>query len=595
MTGTMVHRGPDDDGYYLDDHAALGFRRLSIIDLGSGRQPITDENRCLYLVFNGEIYNFQQLRSALQGRGHCFRSRTDSEVIVHLYEEHGDRCLEHLRGMFAFALWDTRNRRLFLARDRFGIKPLYCTTVGDTLVFASEAKAVLAHPEVTARLNLEALPHYLTFQYFPDPGSAFKDIHRLRPAHCLTATAAGTETRQYWRLQFRPDPRPQLPLDEYINRADHLLREAVRLHMVSDVPRGCFLSSGVDSSTVVALFNRIEPVHTYSVGCAGGKYDELPQARETARLLGTRHREVTVDAAEFWENLPRILWSQDEPVADPAAIALYFVARLAATDLKVVLSGEGADEAFGGYDIYREPAAVAPLQRLPGPARTALASLYPRLPHGFRGRNYLRRGTTPLERRYFGNACIYAEEEKEKLLNDELFPGGWEPPWAVTAPYFRLSEKLDGTTRMQHLDFHTWLPGDILAKADRMTMAHSLELRVPFLDHHLVEFAATIPPRYKIRRGLTKFVLRRAAARYLPPEVCHRPKLGFPVPIAAWIRDSYAPSLRELFHSETARAYFNPQFLETLLEEHCRGAADHARKLWTAAIFLLWHRLYLEK
>jgi asparagine synthase (glutamine-hydrolysing) len=560
--------------------------------LQSGRQPFSNEDRRFYLVYNGEIYNYQQLRRELQAKGHRFRSQTDGEVIVHLYEDLGEDCVKKLRGMFSFALWDTLEKRLFLARDRFGIKPLYYARAGETLIFGSEVKALLKHPAVKAELNTAALPHYLTFQYFPDPETSFDQIYRLRPAHHLTLDHRGMRIQKYWHLQFSPD-RSRKP-QYFIEMADHLLKESVRLHMISDVPRGAFLSSGIDSSNIVALLNRIEDVNTYSVGCEGGKYDELPQARETAAFLGTRHKEVRVSAAEFWDNLPEILWYQDEPVADPAAVALYFVARMASEEVKVVLSGEGADEVFGGYDIYREPAAVAPLQSLPGPLKQLLRSASRTLPDGFKGKNYLRRATTPLEQRYFGNAFIFTEHEKKELLNRELFREGWDLPTAVTETYYRQSSRYDGTTRMQHLDFFTWMPGDILAKADRMTMAHSLELRVPYLDHILFEFAATIPPRYKIRQGMTKYVLRQAASKYLPEEVCRRPKLGFPVPIAAWIRDHYRPQLQDLFRSETAAAYFNPAVLEQMLERHCLGQADYGRKLWAVTIFLLWHRIYLE-
>ncbi len=595
MAGIIAYRGPTGSGYFYDDHAALGYRDPGPAGCDNNRQPFADEKGVLSLVYDGNIYNFRQLHCELQTQGRRSRARTDGQVIMTLYEEYGKKLLERLRGAFSLALWDAHARRLLLARDRFGQKPLYYTVQGDTLIFASEAKAVLAHPAVTTRLNLKALPHYFTFQYFPGPESAFQGLHRLRPACSLTFDATGTTLRQYWRLNFRPDPRPQA-LNAYITRADYLLRESMRLHLTGNTPAGCFLSGGVDSGTIAALFGRIEtgPPRTFSVGCAGGKYDELPLARETARLLGATHQEITIEAEEFWENLPQILWHQDEPVADPAAAALYFAARLAAAEVRVMLSGEGADEIFGGYDIYREPAAVAPLQYLPDPAKKLAALFHRRLPAGFRGRDYLRRGITPLEKRYFGNACICSEEEKTNILTPNLFPEGWEPPWTVTAPVYRLSKNLDHTSRMQHLDLHTWLPEDILAKADRMSMAHSLELRSPFMDHVLVEFAATIPPCYKIRRGLGKYVLRRVASRYLPSRVSFRPKLGFPVPIASWIRSSFMPSLRELYHSETAYTYLNPEALDLLLRAHCRGSANHARKLWTAAIFLLWHRLFFE-
>jgi len=353
MMLSMAHRGPDDEGSYCDEYAMLGFRRLSIIDRKTGNQPLVSEDSRYHLIFNGEIYNFQQLRRELQAKGHRFRTRTDAEVVVHLYEDLGVDCLHKLRGMFAFAIWDKIEKRLFLARDRFGIKPLYYTLSGEKFIFGSELKALLAHPSVEAEFNQAALPHYLTFQYFPDPDTAFKGLFRLRPAHCLVLDQKGLHLKKYWHLQFKPDYSQELP--HFIEMTDYLLQESVRLHMISDVPRGAFLSSGIDSSNIVALLNRIEIVNTYSVGCEGGKYDELPQARRTAAFLGTRHKEIKVGPKDFWDNLPMITWFQDEPVADPAAIALYFVAKLAASDVKVVLSGEGADEVFGGYDIYREP------------------------------------------------------------------------------------------------------------------------------------------------------------------------------------------------------------------------------------------------
>jgi asparagine synthase (glutamine-hydrolysing) len=592
MTMSMVHRGPDDEGYYLDGYAGLGYRRLSIIDLKSGQQPLSSEDGRYQLIFNGEIYNYQQLRRELQAKGHRFRTRTDAEVVVHLYEDSGSDCVRKLRGMFGLAIWDKAENRLFLARDRFGIKPLYYTATGDTFVFSSELKTLLQHPSVEAKLNTAALPHYLTFQYFPDPETAFENIYRLRPAHYLTLDRKGLNMNKYWHLQFKPDYSKKIA--HFIEMADYLLQESVRLHMVSDVPRGAFLSSGIDSSNIVALLNRMENVSTYTVGCAGGKHDELPQARKTAAFLGTRHREIRISANELWDCLPKIVWHQDEPVADPAAAALYFVARLAAEEVKVVLSGEGADEVFGGYDIYCEPKAVSPVQHLPQPLKQLLNIAAGKLPENTKGKNYLRRATTPLELRYFGNAFIFTESEKEGLLNRELYGEGWEDPTAVTEPYFKLSRRHDDTTRMQHLDFFTWMPGDILAKADRMTMAHSLELRVPYLDHILFEFAASIPPRYKLREGMTKYILRQASSKHLPEEICRRPKLGFPVPISAWIKDHYRPLLQELFQSKTAAIYFNPEKLQQMLQRHCAEKADYGRRLWTVTVFLLWHQRYLK-
>lgn len=592
MAAVLSHRGPDDSGFYHDLYANLGFKRLSIIDLHTVRQPLASEDGSIQLVLNGEIYNYRELRREMQEKGHRFRSRTDSEVVVHLYQEMGEDCLKKLRGMFSFAIWDTRAKKLFLARDRFGIKPLYYYCGKDLFLFASEAKALLEHSSISPQFNAKVLPHYLTFQYVPDPETAFAGICRLNPGHYLTLDNNGLRSKRYWQINFRPTDKP---LSHYIEKTRHLLQEAVRMHMISDVPRGAFLSSGVDSGAIAALLKRHEEVKTYSVGCEGGRYDELPGAAKTASFLGTRHKEIRIKAREFWNNLPHILWCQDEPTADPAAAALYFVARLAAEEVKVVLSGEGADEVFGGYDIYREPSAVAPVQTLPPFVKGLLKNISARFPAGMKGKSYLQRAATPLEQRYFGNANIFNEEEKGELLNEDLYPAGWDPPWKITAPYYQMSRGLDGTARMQHLDFFTWLPGDILAKADRMTMAHSLELRVPFLDHVLVEFATTIPLKYKLHKGMTKYVLRKAASRYLPGDVSKRPKLGFPVPVSDWIRDHFRDDLRELFHSETARLYFNAGVLDKMLGRHCRGQFDYGRKLWTAAIFLLWHEVYIEK
>lgn len=593
MAKTMGHRGSGKQSFFTDEHASLCSLPSENVERdGGAEQLIANETGRYRLICDGTIYNHRQLRRELQARGHRFRTREDLEVIVHLFEEVGPECPGKLRGPFAFALWDREAKILYLARDRFGIKPLYYAKAADgALVFASEAKAMLQYPQITTGVNLEALPHYLTFQYFPDPETAFQGIYRLRPAHCLTWDGSKCCFSKYWDLRFRPEIKP---LSYFIEKAAYLIRESVRLHCGEGPMPGAFLSSGIDSSNIVALLSRLGDVNSYSVDCAGSKYDEMTPARETARFLGTRHREMEIGAAEFWRELPRALTHQDEPVADPAAIALYFAAGLAAGEVKAVLSGEGADEVFGGYEIYREPAAVAPLQCLPSCFKTALRRAAGKLPEGMKGKNYIRRATTPLEKRYYGNALIFSEAEKAALLNPELYPSGWAPPWEITAPYYRKSTGADATTRMQHLDFYTWLPGDILAKADRMSSAHSLELRLPYLDHVLVEFAATIPPRYRITRGMTKYILRMSAARCLPEEIYRRPKLGFPVPLAFWIREHYRDQLSELWQSEAARTFFDPAALERMLELHCRGEADYARKIWAVTVFLLWHGLYFR-
>ncbi|NLA11848.1 MAG: asparagine synthase (glutamine-hydrolyzing) [Firmicutes bacterium] len=592
MIGTLQHRGAGDNLFFQDGGIALGRRPRERLNPAAPQALPADENGRYRITFDGTVHNHTPLRRELQNRGHLFRTGEDSEVIVHLYEEMGTRCPEKLRGPFAFALWDSSEKALFLARDRFGIKPLYYAHAADgAFLFASEAKALLEYPEISAALNLAALPHYLTFQYFPGPESAFRNIYQLPPAHHLTWSGGESKIRRYWEIRFRPDPKP---LPYFVDRAEHLLQESVRLHCGEGAQPGSFLSSGVDSNYLAALLSRRGRLHSYSVNCADSSYDELTPARKRAHLLGAVHREHRIGPAEFWSALPRALRFQDEPVADPAAIALYFAAALAAGEVKAVLSGEGADEVFGGYEIYREPAAVAPLQLLPRPLQTALNRVSEKIPAGIRGKSYLQRATTPLEKRYYGNAFIFSEADKKALLNPELFPGGWTAPWEITAPFYRRSAGTDATGRMQHLDFFTWLPGDILAKADRMTNAHSLEVRLPYLDHRLVEFAATIPPRYRMTRRMTKYVLRMAAARHLPAAVCRRPKLGFPVPLSSWIRNHYRKPLAELWQSEAAQHYFQPRALQQLLSLHCRGRADYARKIWTVAIFLLWHHLYLS-
>ncbi len=593
MAQTMEHRRGGAESVFNSAGSSLCLLPSGDRERGSAAAvPLSDERGRYHLLCDGTIFNHRQLRRELKSRGHRFRSSLDIEVALHLFEEIGPACPRKLRGPFALAIWDEEAKILYLARDRFGIKPLYYAVAQDgALVFASEAKALLKYPHIERRVNTGALPHYLTFQYFPDPETAFQGIYRLRPAHHLTWGGGECSLKKYWEIRFRPENKP---LPYFIENTARLIHESVRLHCGEGLMPGAFLSSGIDSSNIAALLGTMGHVKSYSVDCAGGIYDELTPARITAGFLGTQHREKQIGAAEFWEALPRALWHQDEPVADPAAIALYFAAGLAAREVKTVLSGEGADEVFGGYEIYREPAALAPLQLLPRFAKNLLAGAADKFPDGIKGKNYLRRATAPLERRYYGNALIFSEGEKISLLNTDLYPAGWAPPWEITAPYFRKSAGAGAATRMQHLDFYTWLPGDILAKADRMSSAHSLEIGLPYLDHHLVEFAATIPPRYRIARGMTKYILRMSAARYLPGEVYRRPKLGFPVPLASWIRGHYRDLLLDLWQSEAARIYFNPAVLEQMLDRHCEGRADYARKIWTAAVFLLWHRLFFN-
>ncbi|NLN07779.1 MAG: asparagine synthase (glutamine-hydrolyzing) [Firmicutes bacterium] len=578
-TETFVHRGPDESAVRFSGPAALAFRRLKIIDLSErGRQPMANEDGSLLLVFNGAIYNYLELREELLRRGHDFRSDSDSEVILHLYEEDSFDCVGRLRGMFAFCLYDTKKQLFFGARDRFGIKPLYYTETPDYFALASEAKAFARLPGFTARVNAGALPHYLTFQYVPEPETMFAGVYKIPPAHYFVWQGNKLALTRYWQAFFLPQKRL---LDEVAEETRAVLREAVRLHTRSHVPWGAFLSGGIDSTVIASLLRELGPVSTFSVGYAEEGYSELSEAAETARYLETDHEEYVIAPEEYWHNLPKLVWHFDDPVADPAGIALYYVARMARKKITVALSGEGADEVFGGYGIYREPQALRPMTLLPRPLVSAAASLWP----GFLpGKNYLRRAATPLEKRFFGNAFIFTEAEKQQLLKQKKYT----PPTAVTAPFYREARRYDDVTAMQYLDLHTWMVGDILVKADKMTMANSLELRVPFLDHHVFEFAATIPTCYKIKNGLTKYVLRRAFADLVPPSAVKRPKRGFPVPTRVWLRSRLAGEVASLLHAGPHARYFNLPFIRKLLADHRAGRADNSRKIWTLVIFALW-------
>ena len=586
MREKMRHRGPDEGKNFVNDLAGLGFRRLKIIDLFTGGQPMSNEDGSLWLACNGEIYNYIPLREELVKKGHRFSSRSDSEVILHLYEERGAECLQSLRGMFAFVLWDKKRRRLFGARDRFGIKPFYYLESPDYLAFASEIKALAELPLFPREVNEEAFCDYLTFQYVPEPRTMFSGVHRLPPAHFFfKSPGKPLEIKKYWQVRFNPS---QKPLEYFLEGIREKLREAVRLHMASDVPRGAFLSSGVDSAIIAALARELGPLSTFSVGYEEKSFSELREAGETAAFLETEHHEYIITPQEFLKMLPKLVWHFDEPVADPAAISLYFAARMASGKITVVLSGEGADEVFAGYGIYREPSALAPLRGLPRPLRQSLYMLEKLLPPGIPGKNYLARSRRPLEERFLGNAHIFSPAEKRHISRLNINPS----PFRVTDPLYRQVAGLDDITRMQYIDLHTWMPGDILVKADRMTMANSLELRVPYLDHHVFEFAAALPQEYKVRGKTTKRALREAFKDILPPSAINRPKRGFPVPTREWLkRPDFRRLFLELLAGEGGR-WFQRNNVKKLLDDHREGKVEAGRKLWVILIFLLWHEAY---
>ncbi len=593
MTDVIRHRGPDDSGFFCEPSAGLGFRRLSIIDLAEGHQPLSNEDETVWIVFNGEIYNYKYLRDMLSGKGHQFKTNTDTEVIVHLYEEYGEDCVRHLRGMFGFAIWDKRNRLLFGARDHFGIKPFYYFHDPERFVFASEIKSVLASGAAARSIETQSLISYLTFQYSPEPHTMFKDVRKLPPAHTITVThEGGVSLRRYWDPSFEP---AQRSVGDWIEELRERLKGSVVHHMQSDVERGCFLSSGIDSTAIAAHMRAVEPIRTFSVGFEGPNNETLIAA-ETARALNTDHFAKVIDRKDFFDAIPRAIWHQDEPVADPSAIALYHVAGLAAEQVTVVLSGEGADEIFGGYRIYCEPGSLKPLEWLPLPLKKGLNRLLRRLPLQFKGKNYLLRATTALEQRFLGNAKIFSEDLKAEVLNMQREAlRQYLNPVQVAAPFYDKSSEWDPVTRMQYVDLNLWMPGDILMKADKMTMAHSLELRVPFLDKELFELARRIPASLRIAGGTTKYIFRKAMEGLIPAPILDRPKLGFPVPIRQWLKEREGEEMLEVIQSAGIGSYFRMDAVEKMMRLHRAGQADFSRNLWILYIFALWHNAYMQE
>lgn len=592
MTRSILHRGPDGEGYHTDKWVGLGFRRLGIVDLERGAQPMTNETGEIWIVFDGRIYNYRGLRKWLEEKGHRFKTDSDAETILHLYEETGLDCPRYLRGMFAFVIWDRKKERLFGARDHFGIKPVYWTETDGAFAFGSEIKSLLELNGVPREVNPVSFYRYLTFQYVPDPDTMFQGISKIPPAHRFKVERGKLTIAPYWTVQFCPER--DHTVSHYVEEVKDVLAESVARHRVGDVPRGAFLSSGVDSSSIVALLSRQEEVKTFTVGFDVGGYSELEIARRTASTLGTDHHELLVDSRHYLEELPRLVWHQDEPVADPSAVALYFLARLASRHVTVVFSGEGADEFFGGYNIYREPEALWMFSHMPRSLRGGLERLATRLPRGIKGRGFLLRGSKTVEQRYFGNAFIFDEDLKKRIVaNPESLRENH--PWEVTWPIYSKVSAMDDVTKMQYLDIHTWLCGNILMKADKMAMANSLEIRMPFIDFKVFDVASRIPSEFKIREGTTKWVLREAMKDFLPKEVRPRKKLGFPVPIRHWLRKEFYTWAREKLEDSRVDHWINKAEAVRLLKKHKEGKYDYSRQIWTLLIFILWHEIYIEK
>ena len=585
MSESITHRGPDSHGEHIDEGVALGFRRLSIIDLSNGSQPLYNEDGTVVLVFNGEIYNYQPLREELLSYGHSFSTETDSEVLIHGYEQWGKELLGRLRGMFAFLIWDKKRGELFGARDFFGNKPLYYTSMGGAFIFGSEIKSFLHHPLFVKELNTDALESYLTFQYSACEETFFKGVKRLLPAHYFVYKDGIMKTQRYWNVDFLPDEGPGL--EDWVNKISDTFKDSVEAHKIADVEVGSFLSSGVDSSYVAAV---ADVDKTFTVGFGEDeRYNEIGYAKEFSKYIGKENISKVITPEEYWSEFPKIQYHMDEPLADPAAVALYFVCQLASKYVKVVLSGEGADEIFGGYNIYKEPDDVAIYNAVPMPIRRMIGNIASRFPHK-RGVNFfIRRGKT-LEERFIGNAYIFSEEERKAILKIKTSA---PDAYALTRPFYDMVRDKDNLTKMQFLDLNMWMTGDILLKADKMSMANSLELRVPFLDREVMALAQRIPKRYRVTRENTKYAMRLAAQRACPKETADKKKLGFPVPIRVWLKeDKYIDIVKKEFLSENSKKFFNTDSLIKLIEEHRSGEYDRSRKIWTVYTFLVWYRVY---
>jgi asparagine synthase (glutamine-hydrolysing) len=613
MTGTLVHRGPDDDGYYAAGPVALGFRRLSIVDLAGGHQPMRSPDGDVWIIFNGEIYNHAELRPALERRGHRYTTRSDTETILHLYEEYGDDCVHHLRGMFALAIWDARRQRLFCARDRLGIKPFYYVLSRGRFAFASEIKALFELPGLRAKMNRGALPEFFALGYISSEETLFEQVRKLLPGHRLSIDLSGPDPQprieRYWDLDITPDDSISTEA-AYVARFHELFTESVRLRLMSDVPLGVFLSGGLDSSAIAAVMAGLtkEQVKTFSVGYAEDRFSELPNARQVAQHIGAEYNQVILGPDDFFASLPQLVWHEDEPLVWPSSVALHFVSRLAREKVKVVLTGEGGDELFAGYLKYRVTLwnlRYGPLYRklVPGLlrdlARDVLAS--GALPDALRRklRHSFLYYPDVFEKIYFDNFySVFPQEMQSQLFSDELAGELREHgAYASSMAFFKPNGEADTLlSRLLYLDIKTYLV-ELLMKQDQMSMAASIESRVPFLDHKLVEFTARIPSRHKVRFLSAKYLLRRSMAQQLPPEVLHRRKMGFPTPIKPWLRHQLFDRVAAVLTDGrlAGRGLVNPGFVRNLLEAHRRGRTDATDAIWRLLNFELWNRVFFDR
>ncbi len=605
MADTIVHRGPDDEGFYVSGQVGLGFRRLSIIDLGGGHQPLSNEDGTIWVIFNGEIYNYRELRKSLLEKGHVFRTNTDTEVLVHLYEEHGESFVQQLRGMFAFALWDEKNKTLMLARDRVGIKPLYYHLSASGLIFASEIKAILADPSVQPEINTAVVDRFFSFFYVPGEETLLEGIRKLAPGHYMLVKQGEVQIRQYWDLQF-PDQAGHHNLKKAEEDLLNLLDETVRLHMISDVPVGILLSGGVDSTAMLRLASKTadQSISSYTVGFSEpGVTDERPYARLAAGICGSKHHEITITSKEFADFLPQYMTHMEEPFCEPPAVALYYISKFAKQFVTVLISGEGGDEAFAGYQNYRNILWLERLKKLPEPFKRLVfraMSGIGRLNHSDKLAYYSSLANVPFESYYYSRssgpmelfnrpgAAPYSKAFAEHVHKDTSL--------SPTTKYLQRSSGKDLLSRMLYVDTKTWLPGDLLLKADKITMANSLELRVPLLDHKVLEFAAALPGNFKVRGFTTKYIMKKALGGLVPKEILNRRKTGFPVPYAHWLRTDLKDWVHQiLFDRRTVeRGYFDKSRIESIIANDQRQGG-FSKEIFSLVTFELWHRTFVDQ
>lgn len=588
MADRIIHRGPDDADYYVDEDISLGFRRLSIIDLEGGRQPIYNEDKSLVLMFNGEIYNYQSLRKDLIEKGHEFRTKTDSEVLVHGYEEYGKDLLTKLRGMFAFIIWDRNKKKLFGARDIFGIKPFYYYMKDGEFMFGSEIKSFLSHPGFQKELDEDRIPEYLSYEYIPNEKTIFKNVFKLPGSYCFEYENGNLKTEKYYDIKYAIDNSKSL--EDWENEITKEFTESVAMHQISDVEVGCFLSSGVDSSYVVKEVSKVtKSVKTFSVGYEEEKYSELPYAQDFSKVVGVENISNKVSADEFFDSVGEIQYFMDEPLPNPSEIPLYFLAKNAAKHVKVVLSGEGADELFGGYPMYLAGGHFAKYSKIPKPIRKFAGAVAKKLPD-FKGKRFLIRGAMEPYQRFMRANYVFDSAERQQYLKKPITS---KLPEEYSKVYFDECQGLDEPTQLQYVDMKTWMMYDILLKADRMSMANSLELRVPFLDKKMLELSLQIPTEYRAHNEVTKVALRGAAIKQLPERTANKKKLGFPVPLNDWLReDKYYNKVKEAFTSDIAEKFFHTDALMRLLDEHKSGKNGNMQKIWSFYTFILWYEQF---